>query len=177
MYQRVSRADQADVSLTIASPDESPTRLPSPVRVTAALCPDVEKRQAWNTDLFVGPGVSPVPHDAKDVVLLETPSRQPLAVRSGAEPKVVIVSPSLFDERATFWKQAQFLPLMACLLGAASKTERVVTSCYGNLNTMLDHAVQAPPPESTLHLYPILLGAILVVMVIEVLCFYRGKIV
>lgn len=185
-YQRVASASGADVCVTLASGTQASADTYSAVQVTQALCPDEGLRQAWMTDLFVGPNPSTVPFEGPGILLLTTAQGQPLAVRLDTVPPQVTLSASLFDDRTTFWKQPQVLAILDAALWPAERPDTEGRSparpqaWYSDLTLSSQDLLAAqalPAVRPPVQLARVILWAALMVAVFELVCFYSGRIV
>jgi len=181
-YQIVDAADEAEVCVTLATAESANSTGYPAVRITPALCPDTAQRRNWMVDLFTGPNPSPATVDGPGTVLMQTADGQPLAVRTESDPTVVTLSLALFDEQATFWKQAQFLPILDAILQPAQPPGRSphAITCYSDLSQPAETAQevgQLSGPQAGASLTQWVLWLALAVALGERLCYYRGKIV
>lgn len=180
----VTAPDQADVCMRLDQSDPCDVvEHYQAIRITQALCADEHQRQAWMTDLFVGPQAMSVPTTEQDIILLQTESGQVLATRSRTRPAMLSLSPSLFGAQATFWKQAQYLPILDAMLAVDNGTPegpvQVVTSNYSDLTQPVQSTAQ--PVQSTVKGQNTLTAGLLILALLlagwELFCFYWGKIV
>jgi len=185
-YRRVVAAAGADICVSLTQDKPVQADAYGPVLVTAALCPDEDTRRAWMTDLFLGPNVSPIPVNDPAVVLLATADGRPLAVRSDTAPPVVTLSPSLFDDGATFWKQPQCPVILDAVLNPApdrydnAGAAHPCHACYSDLTlpTADSRAARAlPAVRPPVPLTQGILWAALILALCELACYCRGRIV
>ncbi len=180
-YLIAPSADQADVCVQWAQGDPCDMTSYQSIEIRTELCSDREQRQAWMSDLFVAPHPVTIKANEQDEVLLQTSSGQALASRSRTHPAILTLSPSLFDDQATFWKQAQFLPLLdAMLVMDHDDTDRpwFVTSHYSDLtqpDSDSTSTIKASRGQSLLATWVLILALLLGLW--ELYCFYWGKIV
>lgn len=181
-YETVNAAEEADVCVTLASVDAASSEGYQSVQIMPVLCPERAQRQAWMVDLFTGPSLSPVATEDSATILMQTTDGRPLAIRTGGHPTMVTFSPALFDEQATFWKQAQFVPVLDAILRPtqASGQTPLPATCYSDLSQS-PGAVQNLEPlsksQASTSLIQWILWLALALGLIERLCYYRGKIV
>jgi len=181
-YETVDTAGEADVCVTLASVDPASSDGYQSVQIMPVLCPETAQRQAWMVDLFTGPSLSPVAAEDSATILMQTIDGRPLAVRSSGRPMMVTFSPALFDEQATFWKQAQFVPILDAILRptqASGRTPLPVT-CYSDLSQSpgdVHDLEQLSTSQANTSLIQWILWLALALGLIERLSYYRGKIV
>jgi len=185
-YQRAAKPEDAEVCVALTVDEPTGTDTYGAVEITAALCPDAAVRQAWMADLFVGPHPRPVRVEGPATTLLATTDGQPLAVRSDTVPAKVTLSPSLFDDHATFWKQPQCLAVLDAALGPAAPPDSRAGSpdparaAYSDLTlseTDLREARDLPAVNAPVPVARAILWAALVLALFELVCTCTGRIV
>ena len=199
-FQCVDSADQADLIIDQANDSYARDRArvilvnqgeslisASEIKVCNQLFSDHSTARTLAADLFTGSG--PVLTNITDqaVSLLVTQADEPLAVLDkDQQSNVVYLSQALFHSQASFWKQAQFPVILNALIERALKdhvqTEPIALAtgadlAYADLYHVPENNTDIMKPVYRISLYQVLVFGILLMCLLEIFSFYKGKIV